>query len=174
MKKKTNRVQSLNKKQCQLVEQNLDLTVNLSKRYAALAESRRIDRADLEQEAALGLCEAALRYNPSKNAEFRTYAFAWCEGRILNFINGHPEAVNDDVEQLSEDVPDDDEREVFVLRVGEMMSKLKEKERMVVCLIYGIESVPMDFAEVARSMCLSVRRVHAIYERAMVKLEALA
>ncbi len=38
---------------------------------------------DLQQEAGLGLCEAALRYDGKSEASFATYARHWCRKRML-------------------------------------------------------------------------------------------
>lgn len=47
---------------------------------------RRANGADLEQAGLLGLCEAARRFEKGKGVQFRTYAWNWVKGAVLEEI----------------------------------------------------------------------------------------
>lgn len=47
---------------------------------------RHANGADVEQAGLLGLCEAADRFEPGKGVQFRTYAWYWVKGAVLEEI----------------------------------------------------------------------------------------
>lgn len=162
---------SLNDKQRMMVTENLSLAVNLSKSFAPLGEYYGVSREDLQQEASLGLCEAAMRYHPDQGAEFRTYAYDWCRKYIILGIRSafHNSSNVDDVPDA--DIIDMESDDECVLKVAEMMNVLGDLERKIVRLLYGFDSDPMDFRQVSMTLNLNIRRVHQVYEKAMIKME---
>ena len=181
--------QPLTKEQQLLVVKNMPLAENLAKRYAGLGRYKGIAMEDLQQEAFVGLCEAAARYDASRGADFKTYAYPWCRKYILMAIKGVPETADDDVEKLGILDADDpltgsgqvNDAEECAIRVEALLAVLDKKEQQVICLAYGIEQKvgkgcgePLGFKEIARKMQLHAGRVHQIYEQAMAKMEQSA
>ncbi len=170
--------QSLTASQRQLVVTHLPLAENLSLKHAGLGKSKGIDYDDLYQEACLGLCEAALHYDPVKaDSTFQTYAYNWCLGRVTRFITGEEyDGVDDeDVEGL--ELLDDSDSEVeaneqHALQVDALLGTLGTMERKIVCLVYGVGgSDPMDFRQIGRVLKIKTVRVRQIYDQALTKLQ---
>lgn len=185
MKKKTikrsKRQQHLTKSQQMLVVENMTLAMNMGRRYAGLGRFKGIPMEDLQQEACIGLCEAAMRFDSKRGADFKTYAYDWCKKYIMMAINGEPSTADEDVEMVADNMADDADEvrmtEERCRKVDAMMSVLEKRERDVICLIYGISqsskhaTEPLGFKEVAARLQLSRTRVHQLYECAMVKME---
>lgn len=166
--------QTCDERQRRLVEQHLTFARNMGKRYAAVGRTKGITLADLQQEACMGLCEAAMRYDAGKGVSFQTYAFLWCKKFITAALNrGVSSDDFTDVERLEEELSDEEEesreRRAQVMR---LLGQLNERERLVVAWTFGLESEPKGFKEIAEETQVSRARVRQLYERAMAKLEA--
>ncbi len=68
-----------------LVEANLALVTGWLNKHAL---SGRHDRDDMIQEGALGIVEAATRFNPERGTTFSTYANYWIANFIIKFVKG--------------------------------------------------------------------------------------
>lgn len=87
--------------QRRLVVEHARFAANMSHRYREVGAMKGIPREDLEQEAYLGLCVAAQRYDPQRQGvRFTTYAYAWVKKFILQAVNGQPFMLSADDEQL--------------------------------------------------------------------------
>lgn len=184
----------LDETQRKLVEDNLNLATVMSKQYASVGVLRGVPVEDLQQDACVGLCIAAQSYDPSKGADFRTYAFGWCRKYILQALKDEAllpfEDLDEgaDIEEMTRaiDVIDDDADmdEDPVLRVAAYLEVLGQRERRVVGLVYGIacgqphradrDRVPMSFKEIADQLHLHPETVRRIYHQAMAKIEHAA
>lgn len=172
--KKTQITRPLNDAERVMVETHFSVAVKISKKYAGLGRLHGIPREDLQQEACIGLCVAAQRYDPANASEnFLSYASDWCKKWVMASIEGTPLREDFDGEPAEEVLTDEEETmaQERALRVAEMLDRLDPRERRVVRMIYGFDTHPLGFAEVAREMRLRPARVHQIYESAMVKME---
>lgn len=171
--KKTQITNPLNDAERVLVESHICVAVKISKKYAGLGRLHGIPREDLQQEACIGLCMAAQRYDPSNASNnFSSYASDWCKKCVMACIEGTPLREDTDGEPAEEVLTDEEETmgQERALRVAEMLELLDPRERKVVRMLYGFDSNPMSFGEVARQMRLRPARVHQIYDSAMVKM----
>ena len=70
----------------------IDVLENLGyARAIAIDYHQYVDREDVEQAAALGLVEAAARYEPGKGATLETYANGWIHGACVRAIKNAPQ-----------------------------------------------------------------------------------
>ena len=80
-------MQSLTKQQEQLVAKHIGFAVSLAQklgqRVASDLSELCIDMNDLKQESLLGLCEAAIRFDPKVGTNFRTVAYYYCRRYVL-------------------------------------------------------------------------------------------
>lgn len=188
--------------QRQLVEDHLSFAMNMGKRYGAIGRIRGVPVEDLQQDACYGLCVAARHYDPSSGADFKTYAYGYCKDYITQALDAESLAEFDNLEMLlaqherdidesldademspgfdiidEEDTDDDDP----VLKVLLLLTALDERERMIVCLAYGLPydhstlsdtpRTPKSFREIAAMLHIQPARVRQIYNLALAKME---
>jgi len=72
-----------------LIESNMRLVINIAKGY----RNRAIPLEDLIQEGAIGLMQAAERFNPDKGFRFSTYATHWIRQAIGRAIDNKSKAI---------------------------------------------------------------------------------
>jgi RNA polymerase primary sigma factor len=72
-----------------LIESNMRLVINIAKTY----RSRSIPLEDLIQEGAIGLMQAAERFDPDKGFRFSTYATHWIRQSIGRAIDNKSKAI---------------------------------------------------------------------------------
>lgn len=168
-----NSTQQLTEAQRQLVVDHMQFANHLGINFAGLGRSKGITVEELQADACFGLCEAALRFKADEGADFQTYAYDWCRKFIMLHIDDKDFTSDKDINDLDADIPEDDgeAEEERKKKVETMMRVLDKKEREVICLIYGFDSNPKGFKEIALLMCVHPARVHQIYENAMAKLE---
>lgn len=165
---------ALNDEQRRLAERHLPFAQHMAQHYGAMARSKGISMDDLQQDAALGLCEAALRYDPAKGVSFRTYAYAWCYKYIMRTLLNEPlsscgvECVADldDV-----DISDEEASACLLRRVESLLSCLTQREQRIVSMLHGIGTQPHTMGEIARHLHLSLRLVTATYRTAVRKMK---
>ena len=69
----------MNKDQQNLVVENMKFAKDLALNFGKCG----VDVMELQSASVEGLCEAAIRYDESKGAEFKTYAYTYCQKYIL-------------------------------------------------------------------------------------------
>ena len=74
---------------CRLIESNMRLVINIAKGY----RNRAIPLEDLIQEGAIGLMQAAERFDPEKGFRFSTYATHWIRQAIGRAIDNKSKAI---------------------------------------------------------------------------------
>lgn len=94
--------QPLSEAQCRLVEHNVGFARAMAVKYREVGMLKGISLADLEQEACMGLCEAAQRFDDSLQVRFTTYAAAWVKKYLLKAIDQEQYRSSDDVERLTD------------------------------------------------------------------------
>lgn len=94
--------QPLSEAQCRLVEHNVGFARAMAVKYREVGMLKGISLADLEQEACMGLCEAAQRFDDSLQVRFTTYANAWVKKYLLKAIDQEQYRSSDDVERLTD------------------------------------------------------------------------
>lgn len=144
---------------------------------------------DLRQEACLGLCEAARRYDASVGTPFAAYARHWCRKRTLLAVRHHgspvrlPENERPQARFYSlsaeDDTRDDDDEEQLrkaqADRIDDALQCLTPREQTVVRLFHGFDYPRLSMAEIAAALGFSKPRVSFIYRHALGHLhEALA
>lgn len=72
-----------------LIEANMRLVINIAKNY----KNRSVPLEDLIQEGAIGLMQAAERYDPNKGFRFSTYATHWIRQAIGRAIDNKARAI---------------------------------------------------------------------------------
>ena len=72
-----------------LVEANMRLVINIARGY----RSRQIPMEDLVQEGAIGLMQAAARYDPDRGFRFSTYATHWIRQAIGRAIDNKAKSI---------------------------------------------------------------------------------
>src|SRR5579859_8178584 len=72
-----------------LIESNMRLVINIAKTY----RNRSIPLEDLIQEGAIGLMQAAERFDPDKGFRFSTYATHWIRQAIGRAIDNKGKAI---------------------------------------------------------------------------------
>lgn len=94
--------QPLSEAQCRLVEHNVGFARAMAVKYREVGMLKGISLADLEQEACMGLCEAAQRFDDSLQVRFTTYANAWVKKYLLKAIDQEQYRSSDDVGRLTD------------------------------------------------------------------------
>lgn len=146
----------LNDQMRALVMQNIGFADKLAKNFNYTG----VDADDLQQEARLAMCQAALRYDPDWGIKFTTFSVKYINGALVHFImkHGNPSYLHEDQrvyytilsldEDLSGDEDDDEitladmipadyngeeaERERIMDRVDEAMACLTDEERELI------------------------------------------
>ena len=77
------KVTPLTEVQNKLIVDHIPYAKNVAKSFIGGVFKRGITLEQLETEACSALCEAALRFDQEKGADFKTYAFDWCKKFIL-------------------------------------------------------------------------------------------
>jgi len=130
-----------------------------------------IGQEDLRQEASLGLCEAAMRYDESCNCSFATYARHWCRKMMLMAIhhNTSADSLHDETFQELED--EDLLRSGQLRRIDDALVCLTHRERLIVTQHYGLGTERLSITEIAQAQGFSKARASALHLRALKKLE---
>ncbi len=169
--------QQLTPDQQRQVEKHLGLASRMCKRFKALGRSRGVSPEDLRQEAYLGLCVAALRFDPTRQVSFQTYAFNWVRKYVEKAIQqSDATPVLEDADALPDEDGKDfaegtDEDGPSTDLLHRLLGQLDERERQVVDMACGLSDKSYSFQAIAIEMRLSSRRVRIIYQKAMGKME---
>ena len=170
-----------------LIEHNLRLVVYIAKRY----ETNPIFMEDLISIGSIGLIKAVNTFRRDKNIKLVTYASRCIENEILMFLRkksrrkvevSFDEPLNIDYdgnELLLSDVLGTDEdtvlrefeknenrRERLKARKG-----LKERERMILQMRYGIEHEELTQKDIARKLGISQSYISRLEKRILQKLK---
>ncbi len=131
-----------------LVEANMRLVINIARGY----RSRQIPMEDLVQEGAIGLMQAADRYDPDRGFRFSTYATHWIRQAIGRAIDNKAKSIR------------------LPAHVAQSLRKV-EKTRALLARDLGHEPTP---EQVAGALGLSPNKLHTLtlVSQELLSLEA--
>lgn len=170
-----------------LIEHNLRLVVYIAKRY----ETNPIFMEDLISIGSIGLIKAVNTFRRDKNIKLVTYASRCIENEILMFLRkksrrrvevSFDEPLNIDYdgnELLLSDVlgTDDDivtrefEKNENKRELLKAMRGLKERERMILQMRYGIEHEELTQKDIAKRLGISQSYISRLEKRILQKLK---
>ena len=179
----------------QLIHAHLSLVVRVAKVYMPPCD----EIMDLIQEGNIGLIYAVDKFDPTRGTKFSTYAFYWINKHIQRFLNHEPDdlvsldmEINDGSETLllsdtiedkgtilgGQTIPHIDavmEYEEMQSKVREMLSRLPEREREVIRLLYGLDNYPvLSRNEVAQIIGVTPQFISRIRIDSLRQLEKAA
>lgn len=170
-----------------LIEHNLRLVVYIAKRY----ENNPIFMEDLISIGSIGLIKAVNTFKRDKNIKLVTYASRCIENEILMFLRkksrrkmevSFDEPLNVDYdgnELLLSDImgTDDDivtkefERKENKRELMEAMKCLKDRERQILQMRYGIEHEELTQKDIAQRLGISQSYISRLEKRIIAKLK---
>lgn len=170
-----------------LIEHNLRLVVYIAKRY----ETNPIFMEDLISIGSIGLIKAVNTFKRDKNIKLVTYASRCIENEILMFLRkksrrkvevSFDEPLNIDYdgnELLLSDImgTDDDivtkevERRENKRELLQAMKCLKERERLILQMRYGIEHEELTQKDIAQRLGISQSYISRLEKRIIAKLK---
>ncbi len=171
-----------------LIERNLRLVAHIMKKYYTQTS----DQEDLISIGTIGLIKGISTFDATKGARLATYAARCVENEILMYFRGQKKSAGDvslsdyietgkdgtalslmDVicsdEDLFEQLSDQEIYAKLYQKIGEC---LEEREKMIICLRYGIgNQKPLTQREIADKCGISRSYVSRIEKKALQKLE---
>lgn len=170
-----------------LIEHNLRLVVYIAKRY----ETNPIFMEDLISIGSIGLIKAVNTFKRDKNIKLVTYASRCIENEILMFLRkksrrkievSFDEPLNVDYDGnellLSDILGTDDDVVIKEFEKGEnkrellaAMSNLKERERQILQMRYGIEHEELTQKDIATRLGISQSYISRLEKRIISKLK---
>lgn len=172
-----------------LIEHNLRLVAHVAKKYAA---SSAYDSDDLISIGTIGLIKAINSFDGKKNTRLATYAARCIENEILMLMRSNKKtqqeiSLNDCLGHDSDgnevtfmDILSSDDEEV-VDEVGLNLDikklyryideTLKDREKEIILLRYGLRGKPYTQREIAKNMNISRSYVSRIEKKALGKLK---
>lgn len=175
----------------QLIHAHLSLVVGIAKIYMPPCD----EIMDLIQEGNIGLITAVDKFDPAKGNRLSTLAFYWINKHIQRFLNHEP----DDLVSLDMEITDSHEylllsdtiadrptllgsqtiqhidakieHEELQRQVCQILSRLPERERKVIRLLYGMDlRRSYTVSEVAKMLRISKVRVCQLRDRALKRM----
>ena len=175
----------------QLIEANLLLVVNIARQYLRPG----VEWLDLIQEGNIGLIKAVDIFDPTHGNRLSTLAFYWINKQIQRFLEKEQDdtlsldmelADTNEYLQLSDTIEDKStilgdqtikhidavmENEERQRQVCQILSRLPERERKVIRLLYGMNlRRSYTVSEVAKILCISKVRVCQLRDRALKRM----
>lgn len=170
-----------------LIEHNLRLVVYIAKRY----ETNPIFMEDLISIGSIGLIKAVNTFKRDKNIKLVTYASRCIENEILMFLrkkskrkveisfdeplnidyNGNELLLSDILGTDGDIVTKEFEKEENKREIMEILSTLKERERQILQMRYGIEHEELTQKDIAERLGISQSYISRLEKRIIQKLK---
>ena len=154
-----------------LIEHNLRLVVYIAKRY----ETNPIFMEDLISIGSIGLIKAVNTFRRDKNIKLVTYASRCIENEILMFLNidydGNELLLSDVLGTDDDTVIREFEKNENRRELLKAMKGLKERERMILQMRYGIEHEELTQKDIARKLGISQSYISRLEKRILQKLK---
>lgn len=170
-----------------LIEHNLRLVVYIAKRY----ETNPIFMEDLISIGSIGLIKAVNTFKRDKNIKLVTYASRCIENEILMFLrkkskrkveisfdeplnidyNGNELLLSDILGTDGDVVTKEFEKEENKREIMEILSTLKERERQILQMRYGIEHEELTQKDIAERLGISQSYISRLEKRIIQKLK---
>jgi len=188
----------MNDQQRAMVVENMKYADRIAANYVG----RGMPIEDLEQEARLAMCYAAMRFDPSKGCTLVTFSTLFINGWLCKFIMRHGKksylskqqrvfvriislerlsTTDDDGDEMSwEDTianPDDDEdtdRAETAEMLNFLMTCLTDEERQMISTRFGLNGEDDSIAEKARQHGVSVTTFNARCNKILLKMAEYA
>ena len=173
----------------QLIEHNLRLVAHIVKKY----DIRRTQTDDLISIGTIGLIKAVDTFAPEKGKKLTTYASRCIENEILMFLRkksrrrnevSFDEPLNIDYDGnellLSDVLGTEDDTVIREFEKNEnrrellkAMEGLKERERMIVQMRYGIDHEELTQKDIAKKLGISQSYISRLEKRILQKLKVV-
>lgn len=170
-----------------LIEHNLRLVVYIAKRY----ETNPIFMEDLISIGSIGLIKAVNTFKRDKNIKLVTYASRCIENEILMFLrkkskrkveisfdeplnidyNGNELLLSDILGTDGDIVTKEFEKEENKREIMEILSTLKDRERQILQMRYGIEHEELTQKDIAERLGISQSYISRLEKRIIQKLK---
>lgn len=170
-----------------LIEHNLRLVVYIAKRY----ETNPIFMEDLISIGSIGLIKAVNTFKRDKNIKLVTYASRCIENEILMFLrkkskrkvevsfdeplnidyNGNELLLSDILGTDGDIVTKEIEKEENKREIMEALSTLKDRERQILQMRYGIEHEELTQKDIAERLGISQSYISRLEKRIIQKLK---
>lgn len=170
-----------------LIEHNLRLVVYIAKRY----ETNPIFMEDLISIGSIGLIKAVNTFKRDKNIKLVTYASRCIENEILMFLrkkskrkveisfdeplnidyNGNELLLSDILGTDGDIVTKEFEKEENKREIMEILSTLKDRERQILQMRYGIEHEELTQKDIAEQLGISQSYISRLEKRIIQKLK---
>lgn len=190
----------------QLTEDDFDFARRIAYKIgysflSGIGKEQTLQLEDLQQEAIMGMLEAASRYDDESVAELRTYAYSYIKKRVGETITKYrtpltvSKRFSDTVTQMSIEAEGGEEEryngmdkylyqiskreealcehtEECLSKVNRAMAVLSEREREVISLSFGLDDGEAHVSkDIAELLHISPARVCQVKERSLTKME---
>jgi len=162
------REKELEKLRDHLIRANLNLVINIAKRYA----NPKLIVYDLIQEGNIGLMKAVEKFKYRQGFKFSTYATWWIRQAITRAIADHSTTIRIPVHMREKINKLNKIRTGLVQRLGEPGFVLDEREKRILKMRFGIGSYGHQYTleEIGKFYHLSRERIRQIEVEALEKL----
>ena len=161
------------RKNNQIIQDNMSLVISIASRYVKKAKGLEID--DLIQEGRIALYRAIETFDPSRKTKFSTYAYNVIQRSIINVVVKHNRRNWKNVtEEIVPDTPDT-KAETKLLMLDQIASLFKsagltKREQRVIELRYWKD---LYFDEIGKEIGSSKTNTRVIFNKALKKMRSV-
>lgn len=150
-----------------LTTANLKFVVALAKQYAG----KGVDMEDLISEGNIALLKAAGKYPRHQQKRFVVFAAPFIREAMDKAVGELTDTAASQIKREESLASSDHSAdEAMIDEIEQSLDSLDDRQRKIICEIYGIGSHPKTMAEIAEEMGLKRERVRQIRDKAVRKL----